>query len=106
MKLVMTLLTLISFLAISSNSIACDNVVNKQLERKIRADRPLQVKYLMYLTEGTELLNERGNKLAQFNEDKLIYSAIGSEHSGWFNAAVAVNPDTCSIDYIGYFAAE
>ncbi|EPZ50955.1 hypothetical protein M902_2874 [Bacteriovorax sp. BAL6_X] len=106
MKLVMTLLSLISFLAINSNVIACDNIVSKKLERKIRADRPLQVRYLMYLTEGTELLNDRGNKLAQFNEDKLIYSAIGSEHSGWFNAAVAVNPDTCSIDYIGHFAAE
>lgn len=85
---------------------ACLTEVSNELRYELRSDRPLEVTLETTLEAGKKLLNDRGHELNSFKEDKLIYSAVGSFHSGWFNAAVAVNPRTCEIDYIGYFAAE
>lgn len=85
---------------------ACLDEVSYKLRYKLKSDHPLEVKLEETLLAGESLKNDRGHELNVFNEDKLIYSAVGSYHSGWFSAAVAVNPKTCKIDYIGYFAAE
>ncbi len=99
-------LLVIATTLLTINAIACDKSVSYQLRKEIRSDYPLEVKFMGELAAGDDLVSNRGHKIASFNKDMLIYSAIGSEHSGWFNAAVAVDKKTCKVEKIGYFAAE
>ena len=91
---------------LTTSTLSCDINLEKQLRYTIKSDRPLNVKFVDTLLAGEELLNDRKDTIGIFEEDKLIYSAIGSYHSGWFNAAVVVDTQTCEIDGIRYFAAE
>lgn len=83
-----------SILLSSLSASACLDEVSYKLRYKLKSDRPLEVELEETLLAGESLTNDRGHELNTFNEDKLIYSAVGSYHSGWFNAAVAVNPET------------
>ncbi len=39
-------------------------------------------------------------KVGNYETDKLLYSATGSEHSGWFQDAIVVDVLTCEVSEI------
>jgi len=52
------------------------------------------------------LYNIHGDFLAIYNEDMEVFRGVGSEHSGWFENAIIVNPVSCHLVSILEIAAE
>lgn len=52
------------------------------------------------------LYDFREQFIAIFNEEVEVFRGVGSEHSGWFESAIIVNPVTCSLIQIAEMDAE
>ena len=50
-----------------------------------------------YIEAGTPIKNQFGKTVAQYDWDVLCYRGVGSEHSGWFEVAITINPYDCSV---------
>lgn len=59
-----------------------------------------------YVEAGTPIKNQFNETVAQFDWDVLRYRGVGSEHSGWFEMAVIVNPNDCLIHGQFYIYSE
>ena len=102
---------MLALVTVSSNLLALEKhelTVNKCFKKAKRyysqnaqpSDAPREI-HLDQILPAKELLKDlTGKSIASFNEDKLIYRATGSYHSGYFIDLVVVDLKTCQGEEI------
>ncbi|ATH07235.1 hypothetical protein BIY24_04580 [Halobacteriovorax marinus] len=69
-----------------------------------RSDRPMQMSAPILLEANTDFTTPRGQLLANYSIDTVVFYNTGSYHSGWFKEAVILNPENCYV--LNHFVVE
>ncbi len=97
MKSLFKLVLLSSFITATS---ACPNYYLERQVKQPSRDRRLEISKVEDLALGDSIYNSYGEVifLNDYQDQEIeYYKATGSEHSGWFELALIVDKNTCSI---------
>jgi hypothetical protein len=104
------LLSLVFIFSITqANASKCHSAAQKYFEEQgpESSDIVKNVEAHSYaLHAHSPLFDFREQFIAIYNEEVEVFRGIGSEHSGWFESAIIVNPVTCRLIQIAQMDAE
>ena len=108
MKLLLLSLVFIFSIA-QANASECHSSAAKYFENQgpVSSDIQKEVeKHSYILAAHSPLFDFREQFISIYNEDVEVFRGVGSEHSGWFESAIIVNPVTCQLIEIAQMDAE